>query len=88
MSALTDAPAGVNPRTVLLHGDPAWQIARATEGIVDVLFVGSRGHGPVKRVFAGSVSDALLLAATQPVVVLPRRLAAATAPGGSATAAP
>ena len=89
-AAADAAPKGLNPRIVLLRGDPAREIARASNGIVDVLFVGSRGYGPVHRVLAGSVSEALLLAATQPVVVLPRgSLAAATAgQGAPATTAP
>lgn len=71
-AAADSAPRGVNPRTVLLYGDPATEIARACDGVADVLFAGSRGYGPMQRVLAGSVSEALLLAATQPVVVLPR----------------
>ncbi len=70
--AIATAPAAVRPRGVLLHGDPAQEIARAGEGTVDVLFAGSRGHGPSRQVLGGSVSQALLLAATQPVVILPR----------------
>lgn len=70
--AADEAPAGVNPRTVLLRGDPAPEIARACDGIVDLLFTGSRGYGPMHRALAGSVSEGLLMAATQPVVVMPR----------------
>src|SRR5215213_5658328 len=36
--AADEAPPGVNPRTVLLRGDPAAEIARASDGIVDLLF--------------------------------------------------
>lgn len=79
-AAADAAPAGVNPRTVLLHGDPASEIARAAEGIVDVLFCGSRGYGPLHRVLAGSVSQGLLLAARQPLVVLPRASVAPASP--------
>jgi nucleotide-binding universal stress UspA family protein len=71
-TAADSAPDGVNPRTVLLYGDAPEQITRAGEGIVDVLFCGSRGYGPLQRALAGSVSEQLLLSATQPVVVLPR----------------
>jgi nucleotide-binding universal stress UspA family protein len=66
------APAGVNPRTVLLYGDPAQRITAACDGIVDVLFAGSRGYGPFHRALAGSVSEALVLTATEPFVVTPR----------------
>jgi nucleotide-binding universal stress UspA family protein len=71
-AAADEAPDRVNPRTVLLRGDPAQEIARASDGIADVLFTGSRGYGPMHRALAGSVAEALLLAATEPVVVLPR----------------
>jgi nucleotide-binding universal stress UspA family protein len=72
-SAADTAPAGVNPRTVLLHGDPAREIPGAADGILDILFAGSRGYGPMHRALAGSVSEALLRLSTQPVVVMPRR---------------
>jgi nucleotide-binding universal stress UspA family protein len=71
-SAADSAPPGVNPRTVLLHGEPALEIPRAADGIVDILFTGSRGSGPMHRALAGSVSEALARSSTQPVVVMPR----------------
>jgi nucleotide-binding universal stress UspA family protein len=88
-AAADAAPPGVNPRTVLVHDQPSG-IARACDGVVDVLIIGSRGYGPVHRVLAGSVSLALLLGATQPVVVVPRAGAAGSAPadGPAATTAP
>jgi nucleotide-binding universal stress UspA family protein len=70
--ATATAPPGVDPSVVVLHGEPAREIARAADQTVDVLFAGSRGHGPARRVLGGSVSHALLLSATQPVVILPR----------------
>jgi nucleotide-binding universal stress UspA family protein len=66
------APAGVNPRTVLLHGVPGKVIADACEGIVDLLVTGSRGYGPLQRALMGSVAEALMEGATHPVLVLPR----------------
>jgi nucleotide-binding universal stress UspA family protein len=71
-AAADAAPRGVNPRTVLLHGDPGPQIAAAADGILDIVFAGSRGYGPMHRALAGSVSEALLRQSTQPVVVMPR----------------
>ena len=70
--ATATAPPGVDPSVVVLHGEPAREIARAADQTVDVLFAGSRAHGPARRVLGGSVSHALLLSATQPVVILPR----------------
>jgi nucleotide-binding universal stress UspA family protein len=88
-AAADEAPNGVNPRTVLLRGDAAQEIALAGNGIVDVLFTGSRGYGPMHRALAGSVAEALLLAATEPVVVLPRSgIADAVQPDAAAVSAP
>ncbi len=75
-TAADGAPRGVNPRTVLLHGDPGPKIAAAADGILDILFAGSRGYGPMHRALAGSVSESLLRSSTQPVVVMPRAGAA------------
>jgi nucleotide-binding universal stress UspA family protein len=71
-AAADAAPDAVNPETVLLRGDPGRAIAEAASGVVDLLVTGSRGRGALQRVFIGSVSEQLLLTATQPVVVVPR----------------
>ena len=44
----------------------------ACRGVVDILFSGSRGFGPLYRVVAGSFSETLLLGASEPFVVIPR----------------
>ena len=75
--AAVAAPAGVNPRTLLLYGVPGKAIADACEGIVDLLVTGSRGYGPVQRALMGSVAEALMEGAPHPVLVLPRTAAAA-----------
>jgi nucleotide-binding universal stress UspA family protein len=69
--AADSAPAGVNPRTVLLRGG-APAIRAACDGVVDLLVTGSRGYGPLKRALAGSVSEALTEGAAHAVVVVPR----------------
>jgi len=43
---------------------------------VDLLVVGSRGHGPLRRLFLGSTSRYLASTARVPLLVLPRTLAA------------
>ncbi|HEU5062219.1 MAG TPA: universal stress protein [Solirubrobacterales bacterium] len=53
-------------------GDPASEIVRACEEGVDLLVVGSRGSGPLKRVLLGSVSRQLVCKATCPVLVVRR----------------
>ena len=86
-AAADAAPPRVNPRTVLLHGDPVREIAAAADGIVDILFTGSRGYGPMHRALAGSVSEALLRVSSQPVVVMPRSgMAESEAPASGSTA--
>ncbi len=45
---------------------------RAEKDGIDLLLLGSRGYGPVRRVLLGAVSDALIRIATCPVLVVPR----------------
>jgi nucleotide-binding universal stress UspA family protein len=71
-AAAEAAPAGVNPRTVLLYGLAGRVIADAGDGVVDLLVIGSRGYGPVQRALLGSVSEVLMDGARHPVLVLPR----------------
>jgi nucleotide-binding universal stress UspA family protein len=66
------APAGLRPETLLLHGRPAEQICRRAAGLVDLLFAGSRGQGPLRRAVQGTVSGALVRGAGCPVVITPR----------------
>ncbi|KAL6559092.1 hypothetical protein OROHE_006461 [Orobanche hederae] len=48
----------VKAKTIILEGDPKDRICRAVEEMnVDLLVVGSRGLGQIKRAFLGSVSD-------------------------------
>ena len=51
-------------------GDVVESLAELTE--VDVLFCGSRGYGPTRRVLLGGVSGRLVRRARRPVVVVPR----------------
>ena len=70
-AAADAAPAGVNPRTVVLYGPPGQAIRDACDGVVDLLVTGSRGDGPMQRALLGSVSEALTDGAQYPVLVLP-----------------
>ena len=67
-----NAPQGIKPEWLLLHGVPATEIASRAYGVVDLLFVGSRGYGPLRHALLGNVSGALVRAAGCPVVVTPR----------------
>lgn len=71
-SVADHAPDGLKPETLLLHGRAAEQITRRSGGVVDLLFAGSRGYGPLRRAILGSVSCALVRAAVCPVVITPR----------------
>jgi nucleotide-binding universal stress UspA family protein len=62
----------LEPEARLLRGDPAQQLAGEAGHGVDLLVVGSRGYGPLRRVLLGSVSAALMHAAPCPVMVVPR----------------
>ena len=52
-------------------GNPAHVLADASEGL-DLLFMGSRGYGPMHAVMVGGVSGRLVREAACPVIVFPR----------------
>ncbi|HEX6117757.1 MAG TPA: universal stress protein [Solirubrobacterales bacterium] len=64
-------PDGLPVETRLLEGEPGPQLAEAAAG-ADLLIVGSRGYGPLRRVLLGSASARLVGSAPCPVLVLPR----------------
>jgi nucleotide-binding universal stress UspA family protein len=59
-----------------VYGKPRDELVRYGENL-DLLLVGSRGYGPLGRLFHGSVSDYLARHAPCPLVILPRGLAEA-----------
>jgi len=65
------AAAGVTASTMLRAGNPAEEIIQAAEdGRFDVILVGIRGMGAVKRFLIGSVADRVVRHATVPVLVV------------------
>jgi nucleotide-binding universal stress UspA family protein len=75
--------------TVLDEGDPA--AALAARGVeLDLLVIGSRGYGPLRRVLLGGVSAEVMRTAPCPVIVVPRVSASTTdeSARAAATAAP
>ncbi|GKV35565.1 hypothetical protein SLEP1_g43816 [Rubroshorea leprosula] len=61
----------ITAKTLILDGDPKDMICQATEQIhVDLLIVGSRGLGKVKRAFLGSVSDYCAQHARCPILIV------------------
>lgn len=73
---LEDAQASIGEtlpvETVLLDGlEPADLLRTAAEDL-DLLVMGSRGYGPVRRLLLGSISAAVVHRAACPVLVVPR----------------
>jgi nucleotide-binding universal stress UspA family protein len=70
--ALEALPRGVRPEGRLLHGEVDEQLVAQTDRGLDLVVVGSRGYGPVRRVLLGSTANALMRFASCPVIVYPR----------------
>ncbi len=62
---------GVEAEGVVLDGDPGDELV-ADSAADDLLFTGSHGKGPLRRVLLGSTSGHLLREAACPLVVVPR----------------
>jgi nucleotide-binding universal stress UspA family protein len=70
---LERAVAGVRDRvTPEVVVGKAWRVLASSSGDLDLLIVGSRAYGPLRRVILGSTSTHLFREAACPVVVLPR----------------
>ena len=57
---------------VVTYGGPREELVQAGKEL-DLLIVGSRGYGPIGRLFHGSLSRYLVGRATCPLLVLPRQ---------------
>ncbi|MGZ4201928.1 MAG: universal stress protein [Thermoleophilaceae bacterium] len=64
-------PEDVKAVAKVLTGNPAEMLA-AEAGSVDMLVMGSRGYGPVRRVLLGGVSSRLMRHSPCPLLVVPR----------------
>lgn len=68
--ATLDEP-GLDISTTVLYGSPAEAIAEeAAVADVELVVIGSRGHGAVARMFLGSVSDRIVHISPKPVLVV------------------
>jgi nucleotide-binding universal stress UspA family protein len=66
-----EEPLSAEPPRIFRRGDPA--AALANEGVeLDLLVVGSRAYGPLRRTVVGEVSHEVMRSAPCPVVVVPR----------------
>jgi nucleotide-binding universal stress UspA family protein len=70
--ALAELPEGVPATTQVVTGDPAQALIERSGDDVDLLLVGSRRYGPVRRVLLGDVSGKVMRSASCPVIVVPR----------------
>ncbi len=64
-------PSEARALPVFLRGNPADELIRAGEAGVDLLVLGSRPGGPIRRTLHGSVSNAVISEATCPVLICP-----------------
>lgn len=72
---------------VVTEGDPAAQLTRFSR-TVDLLIVGTRGHGALRRLLVGSTAEVLLTSSACPVLVVPGGAVGAPNQGASETAEP
>jgi nucleotide-binding universal stress UspA family protein len=71
---LRQVPDGVSASGVTLQGEVAARIAESAQADgIQLLFVGSRGYGPVHEALVGGVVGGLLHAARCPLVIAPGR---------------
>jgi nucleotide-binding universal stress UspA family protein len=68
--AIAGIPAEVPATGRILTGNVVRVLSEIDE--VDVLFCGSRGYGPARRILLGGVSSRLVRQALSPVIVVPR----------------
>ncbi|KAL0694546.1 hypothetical protein Bca4012_061726 [Brassica carinata] len=65
------ADRSVNVKTQVVVGDPKYKICETVENLhADLLVIGSRAHGRIKRMFLGSVSNYCTNHAHCPVVII------------------
>ncbi len=65
---LEELPAALRSTVEIVHGDPVATLRDRTRSL-DLLVVGSRGYGALRRVLLGSVSIGLIRVAQCPVIV-------------------
>lgn len=71
-AALTKLPAGLRASGRLLDGPVVDALADVRPGEADLMVIGSRGYGPVRRVLLGGVSARVVRHARIPVIMVPR----------------
>jgi nucleotide-binding universal stress UspA family protein len=74
----------VHPQARIVVGDPVRALETEAHEGLDLLVLGSRGFGPLRRVLLGSVSSQLVRLAPCPVLVVPRSVDFDPTAGGMA----
>jgi nucleotide-binding universal stress UspA family protein len=80
--AVSSLAGEVTVEAEVVDGDPAGVLAERSRTL-DVLFVGSRGYGPVRTALAGSVSSRVAAESACSVIVVPRGVKRAFPTGGT-----
>ena len=64
--------SGVNATALLVHGKTVDTILKEAADLdIDVIVVGSHGHGAVYHLLVGSISEGVLHGSSKPVLVIP-----------------
>ncbi len=82
--AVTSVSSSVRPKGDVVVGTAVEVLESEAGRGLDLLVVGSRGYGPVRRVLLGSVSSELMRVAPCPVMVVPRTVEFDSTAGGLA----
>lgn len=70
--AVAKVPAGTVPEPELYEGDAVTRLREASDEGLDLLCLGSRSYGPIRRVLLGSTSSEVVADAGCAVLVVPR----------------
>lgn len=69
--AVSELPAEARALPVFLRGDPAEELVKASREGVDLLVLGSRDGGPLRRMLHGSVTSSVMLRVSCPLLISP-----------------
>ncbi len=67
--SLAGQPERLEAEVQIVHGDPVTELMRRSASGLDLLVVGSRGYGPLRRALLGSVSTRLVRHCECPLIV-------------------
>jgi nucleotide-binding universal stress UspA family protein len=79
-------PDELRANTVLVDGQPAAEIVDEAGKGIDLLVMGSRNYGPIRRVMVGSAAIEVMRQSPCPVIVIPRGVATPSADAATTAA--